>query len=109
MGALHAGHLSLVNRATDETPLVVTSIYVNPTQFNDPKDLENYPRTLEEDLALLKNHLRTDDIVFTPSDREIYPEKDTRQFHFGNLVVSNRPGHHYLRSYLFPDSRRIYP
>ncbi|HNR40910.1 MAG TPA: pantoate--beta-alanine ligase [Bacteroidales bacterium] len=97
MGALHAGHLSLVNRATDETPLVVTSIYVNPTQFNDPKDLENYPRTLEEDLALLKNHLRTDDIVFTPSDREIYPEKDTRQFHFGNLdnvmEALHRPGH----------------
>lgn len=97
MGALHAGHLSLVNRATDETPFVVTSIYVNPTQFNDPKDLENYPRTLEEDLALLKNHLRTDDIVFTPSDREIYPEKDTRQFHFGNLdnvmEALHRPGH----------------
>ncbi len=97
MGALHAGHLSLVSKAADEAPLVITSIYVNPAQFNDPKDLENYPRTLEEDLDLLKIHLRADDIVFTPSDREIYPEKDTRQFHFGNLdnvmEALHRPGH----------------
>ncbi len=85
MGALHEGHLSLVCRAIDECPIIVVSIYVNPTQFNDKEDLKKYPRTVEADLALLKNVLRNNDIVFTPSDNEIYPVEDKRVFHFGNL------------------------
>lgn len=97
MGALHHGHISLISRAIDENPLVVASIYVNPTQFNDKKDLENYPRTMKDDLDLLERYLRKDDIVFTPDDNEIYPEKDTRKFDFGNLdnvmEAIHRPGH----------------
>ena len=97
MGALHEGHLSLVRNATGKCPIVVVSIYVNPTQFNDKNDLGNYPRTLEADLILLKSVLRKNDLVFTPSDEEIYPEPDKRIFHFGNLdnvmEALHRPGH----------------
>lgn len=97
MGALHEGHLSLVRNATSQCPLVVVSIYVNPTQFNDKEDLKNYPRTIESDLTLLKTVLRKNDIVFTPSDKEIYPSEDKRIFHFGNLdnvmEALHRPGH----------------
>ncbi len=85
MGALHEGHISLVERAVKECPLVVVSIFVNPTQFNDKNDLKNYPRTPGSDLQLLEGALRENDIVFTPVENEIYPEKDTREFHFGNL------------------------
>lgn len=97
MGALHDGHISLVKRAIDLCPLVIVSIYVNPTQFNDKKDLKNYPRTPDSDLGLLEKVLRQDDIVFTPGDIEIYPEKDKRIFNFGNLdnvmEALHRPGH----------------
>ncbi|MBK8881248.1 MAG: pantoate--beta-alanine ligase [Bacteroidales bacterium] len=97
MGALHNGHLSLVNSASAVCPLVVVSIYVNPTQFNDRNDLRNYPRTLDADLKLLEKIMRNSDIVFTPDDKEIYPEKDTRIFNFGNLdhvmEAKHRPGH----------------
>lgn len=97
MGALHNGHLSLVDSAIEDCPFVVVSIYVNPTQFNDKNDLRNYPRTLEADLDLLGTKLRSSDIVFTPVDREIYPEEDKREFHFGNLdqvmEAQQRPGH----------------
>jgi pantoate--beta-alanine ligase len=97
MGALHEGHMSLVSNAKTECPVIVISIYVNPTQFNDKEDLKKYPRTLEADLALLKSVLRAHDIVFTPSDEEIYPEEDKRVFHFGNLdnvmEALHRPGH----------------
>jgi len=97
MGALHEGHISLVRNAINECPLVVVSIYVNPEQFNDKQDLKNYPRTIEADLDLLKMHLRQEDIVFTPNDREIYPKEDKRIFHFGNLdnemEALHRPGH----------------
>lgn len=97
MGALHEGHLSLVRNATAKCPLVVVSIYVNPTQFNDKEDFKNYPRTMEQDLDLLKTVLREQDIVFTPGDSEIYPEDDTRVFNFGNLgnvmEALKRPGH----------------
>lgn len=97
MGALHDGHLSLVRTAAEQTPLVVVSIFVNPTQFNDKNDLKNYPRDTEKDLGLLKNILRKNDIVFTPSVEEIYPEEDNRVFNFGNLdkvmEAKHRPGH----------------
>ena len=78
MGALHAGHLSLVNRCVEENNVCVVSVFVNPTQFNDKRDLETYPRTLEQDYALLeKAGCR---YVFAPSDEEMYPEPDTRVF-----------------------------
>lgn len=95
MGALHEGHISLVERCRKECDTVVVSIFVNPTQFNDPNDLKNYPRTVEADLALL---LAADvDFVLTPSVEEIYPEKDTRVFDFGTvdkvMEGARRPGH----------------
>ncbi len=73
MGALHAGHLSLVKRADDECDLVVLSIFVNPTQFNNAEDLKNYPRNIERDLELIAQ-IKSDVIVFNPGEREIYPE-----------------------------------
>ena len=97
MGALHEGHLSLVKSAVTQCPVVVVSIYVNPTQFNDKNDLKNYPVTLDNDLALLEKVLRETDIVFTPGNKEIYPEEDKREFRFGNLdnvmEAMHRPGH----------------
>jgi len=97
MGALHDGHISLVEKAKKTTKLVIVSIFVNPTQFNDKEDLKKYPRTLREDLSLLKSVLGEKDLVFTPDDKEIYPEKDTRVFNFGNLdnvmEALHRPGH----------------
>jgi len=97
MGALHKGHLSLVKNAVSECPLVVVSIYVNPTQFNDREDLKRYPRPLKKDLAILRRYLRKNDIVFTPDDNEMYPAEDKRIFSFGNLdnVMESlhRPGH----------------
>lgn len=97
MGALHEGHISLVRNAVNKCRLIVVSIYVNPAQFNDKNDLNNYPRTIESDLALLEKNLREKDIVFTPDDHEIYPEPDNREFDFGNagLVMEalHRPGH----------------
>jgi pantoate--beta-alanine ligase len=97
MGALHEGHLSLAENAVKQCPVVVVSIFVNPTQFNDKNDLKNYPRTLDNDLALLGKVLRETDLVFTPDVKEIYPEEDKREFHFGNLdnvmEALHRPGH----------------
>ena len=97
MGALHQGHLSLVKNAMESCPVVVVSIYVNPTQFNDRNDLKNYPRTPESDLELLGSVMRENDIVFMPEDKEIYPEEDGREFRFGNLdnvmEALHRPGH----------------
>ena len=95
MGALHAGHISLVKRCRAENDIVVTSVFVNPTQFNDPADLEKYPRTLDHDVAMLRE--AGCDAVFAPSVEEMYPQQDTRQFHFGPLeqVMEGvrRPGH----------------
>jgi len=95
MGALHEGHLSLVRQAGEMTDIVVVSIFVNPTQFNDKNDLTNYPRTLEEDLEKLDT--QRCDYVFAPAVTEIYPVPDTRKFEFGNLesVMEGefRPGH----------------
>ncbi len=83
MGALHSGHLSLVTRSALENECTVVSIFVNPTQFNDPSDLEKYPRTPEKDLKLLQGN--GVDVVFMPSVNEIYPEPDQRQFDLGGL------------------------
>ncbi|HKJ79314.1 MAG TPA: pantoate--beta-alanine ligase [Prolixibacteraceae bacterium] len=95
MGALHAGHLSLVNKAMTENEVVVTSIFVNPTQFNDANDLKRYPRNLKADLELLKP--TGCQLVFAPEAEEVYPEPDTRKFDFGTLETvmegKHRPGH----------------
>ena len=71
MGALHRGHASLVERCRRENEIVVVSIFVNPSQFNDPKDLERYPRTLDSDLTLLRS-LGVDEVII-PSAAEMYP------------------------------------
>ena len=95
MGALHAGHRSLVERARRENDTVVVSVFVNPTQFNDKNDLKNYPRTPEADCAILE--AAGADIVFMPTVEVIYPEPDTRQFDFGMvdkvMEGATRPGH----------------
>ena len=95
MGALHAGHRSLVEKARKECETVVVSVFVNPTQFNDKDDLKHYPRTPEADEALLE--AAGADIVFMPTVEEIYPEPDTRIFEFGQIDKvmegATRPGH----------------
>jgi pantoate--beta-alanine ligase len=95
MGALHSGHLSLVERAAHENKTVVVSIFVNPTQFNDAGDLERYPRNLEADMKLLEP--AGCQLVFAPAVDEVYPEPDTRKFDFGELESvmegKHRPGH----------------
>ena len=95
MGALHDGHISLVARARKECDVVVASVFVNPTQFNDKNDLKNYPRTPEADAAMLAE--AGVDLVLFPSVEEIYPEPDTRQFDFGQIDKvmegATRPGH----------------
>ncbi|MEG2371015.1 MAG: pantoate--beta-alanine ligase [Alistipes sp.] len=95
MGALHAGHRSLVERARRECTTVVVSVFVNPTQFNDKTDLRNYPRTPKADMKLLEQ--AGADFVLMPSVEEIYPTQDTRQFDFGTLDKvmegATRPGH----------------
>ena len=83
MGALHEGHASLVRKAAEENDATVVTIFVNPTQFSDPFDLEKYPRTLEQDLELLRS-LKVQ-LVFAPSVKEMYPEEDRRTFDLGNL------------------------
>ncbi|MCX6308315.1 MAG: pantoate--beta-alanine ligase [Bacteroidia bacterium] len=83
MGALHEGHIKLVERCVHENPVCVVSIFVNPTQFNDPNDLKTYPRTPEHDTELL--HKAGCKYVFMPSAEEMYPEPDVRTFEFGSL------------------------
>ncbi len=97
MGALHGGHLALVERARDENGLVVVSIFVNPTQFNNPNDLEKYPKSLEQDLELLRP-VSEELVVFAPSTSEMYGEAvESRAYNFGGLdqVMEglHRPGH----------------
>ena len=95
MGALHAGHASLVKRSVEENGVTVVSVFVNPTQFNDKNDLKNYPRTLDADCLLLDS--LGVDYVFAPSAEEIYPEPDTRHFSYPPIDTvmegARRPGH----------------
>ena len=95
MGALHEGHISLVRRSVEENDVTVVSIFVNPTQFNDKKDLDKYPRTLDADCALLEANNTT--LIFAPSVEEVYPEPDTRTFSYPptDTVMEGafRPGH----------------
>ncbi len=95
MGALHEGHISLVERCRRECSRVVVSVFVNPTQFNDPNDLRSYPRNLDADLRLLER--AGADLVYAPSVEDVYPEPDTRQFEFGPvgkvMEGERRPGH----------------
>ncbi len=103
MGALHEGHLTLIKEAKNQNPngLVILSIFVNPTQFNDPKDFEFYPRTIDEDLKLAQSV--GCDAVFIPSAKEIYPHFDGQSFHVQTqinlpnlaqvLCGQSRPGH----------------
>jgi pantoate--beta-alanine ligase len=95
MGALHEGHISLVKICKKENEVTVVSIFVNPNQFNDKKDLENYPCMPEKDIKLLEES--GCDVVFLPAVKEVYPEPDTRIFDFGTLGTvmegKHRPGH----------------
>jgi len=98
MGALHAGHLSLVQRSVAENDFTVVSIFVNPTQFNNAQDLEKYPRDFAKDEALLlKNGC---DLIFAPSIADMYSEEDLKkpfEFDFAGLDKmmegKYRPGH----------------
>lgn len=97
MGALHEGHLSLVRKSVSENDVTIVSIFVNPTQFNNPEDLATYPRQEEQDFKLLAKEKV--DIVFAPSVKEIYPDDSSRnkKFELGNVanVMEGkfRPGH----------------
>ncbi len=97
MGALHQGHLSLLNASKNHTDVTVCSIYVNPTQFNNPKDFEKYPITLEQDI--LKLEANGCDVLFLPETNEMYPNSDAtnRHFELGYLETilegKFRPGH----------------
>ncbi len=95
MGALHDGHLALITESLHENGITVCSIYVNPTQFNNADDLARYPRTIEQDIEMLK--AVGCDVLFCPSNEEIYPEKSIIRFDFGYLeqILEGefRPGH----------------
>jgi pantoate--beta-alanine ligase len=97
MGALHAGHISLIKRSRQENDITVASIFVNPTQFNDPKDFEKYPVTIEKDIQLLTE--AGTDILFLPDVAEIYPDgtASTNNYPLGELETllegKYRPGH----------------
>lgn len=95
MGALHAGHRSLVDRSVKENDVTVVSVFVNPNQFNNAHDLVTYPRTEEADCKLLEQ--AGADYAFVPTVEEMYPEPDTRQFDLGEVAAvmegPMRPGH----------------
>src|SRR6266851_1476931 len=95
MGALHQGHISLIENSKKQCDITICSIFVNPTQFNDKNDLVRYPRTPEKDSRMLEKN--GCDIVFMPDEKEIYPEPDNRKFDFGYLDKvldgAHRPGH----------------
>lgn len=95
MGALHEGHISLVKRSKKENDFTVCSIFVNPTQFNNPDDLKKYPRTFEEDSLILEKE--GCDLIFAPTENEMYPVKDNMEYDLGGLDKTmegnHRPGH----------------
>ena len=95
MGALHQGHASLVKQCVADNDITIVSVFLNPTQFNDPRDLERYPRTFEEDCKIL-NEVGAD-IVFAPTPKEMYPTPDNRHFEFPPTSTvmegAKRPGH----------------
>jgi len=95
MGALHKGHISLIEAAKKDTDIVVCSVFVNPTQFNNPEDLAKYPRTFEADSMMLENAGCS--AVFAPSVEEMYPEQPVLKMNFGALETvmegASRPGH----------------
>lgn len=97
MGALHAGHISLYKEAKRDNDIVVSSIFVNPTQFNNPEDLEKYPRTVEDDIKKLEDS-KLVDAVYVPRVEDIYPNgMDRKHYDFGGIENemegSARPGH----------------
>ena len=119
MGALHPGHLSLIRGAKTENDLCICSIFVNPTQFNDPADYKKYPVTIENDIMLLETE--GCDVLFLPSEAEIYPNGtgNVRHYDLGYLETvlegKYRPGHfqgvcmvvHRLLELVMPDSLHI--
>jgi pantoate--beta-alanine ligase len=95
MGALHEGHTSLIRAAKQDNDIVVVSVFVNPTQFNQAADLEKYPRTFNSDKSLLKQE--SVDVMFFPSVSEVYPDSKTPSYEMDGLDEgmegANRPGH----------------
>jgi pantoate--beta-alanine ligase len=95
MGALHNGHLHLIQEARKDCDIVVCSIFVNPIQFNNKEDLKKYPRDIERDISLLQE--LACDIIFVPSEEEMYPEPEQRVWELGNMDIpmegAFRPGH----------------
>lgn len=95
MGALHQGHISLIERSKSETNITVCSIFVNPTQFNNKKDLEFYPRTPQQDIIMLEK--AGCDVLYMPEVSDVYPDETTNIFSFGYLSeileAEKRPGH----------------
>lgn len=94
MGALHKGHLKLIKKAKSECDFVVVSIFINPTQFNNQDDFNNYPEKIEEDIALINDYA---DVVFTPNTENIYTDNLLKNYSFGDIEKvmegPNRPGH----------------
>jgi pantoate--beta-alanine ligase len=95
MGAIHIGHTSLITKAKSENDLVVCSIFVNPTQFNDPSDLIKYPRPIENDMQMLESV--NCDVLFLPEISEMYSPGEIWDHDFGEIELcwegASRPGH----------------
>lgn len=95
MGALHSGHISLIEEARKENDIVICSVFVNPIQFNNKEDLNKYPRDIEKDIAILEEN--GCDVLFCPKAEEVYPEQAKESFSFGKLEEvmegAQRPGH----------------
>ena len=95
MGSLHIGHISLVERALSENELVIVTIYVNPTQFNDISDLKKYPRNLESDIDKLRDYKNI--FIYSPTDKDLYQEVVSKNYDLDNLdkILEGkyRPGH----------------
>lgn len=97
MGALHEGHLSLIEQSKKKAGTTIVSVFVNPTQFNNKEDLEKYPRSVSKDVLLLEE--KSCDILFLPDEKEIYPDEQSKRKHFDLGYLENilegkfRPGH----------------